>query len=266
MFIKSILRNGTLLVRGPAAEALSVRMMGVQARIGPEFRAVCAKAAADNDGPERDHVNFPRVEAPMTISPVRMYCVPQSWFDALYDKQGVTGPYILGFGSLLFFISKEWWVIEHEFAAGVCLFTTWAFLLKKLSPMAMEYMDKDIKEEDAKLDAVRSIPMKMMEETIVKMNENIDSAKHNHLVYDAKKENIALQLEAAYRQRLVDAHTQVKQKLDYHLHTDAVKQNFEHKHMVDWIVKNVRSSITPASEAATLKQCLVDLKGIAART
>jgi len=263
MLVKSILRNGSLLVRGPAAEALSVR--GIQARIGDEFREVCAKAEQENNGPERDHVNWPRVERPILPSPVRMLCVPQSWFDILYDKQGVTGPYILGFGSLAFLLSKEFWVIEHELMAGLTLYATWGLLIKKFGPMAVEQMDKDIAAENKEIDNMRDIPLQLKREEIGDLEASIDSARHGHLVYDAKKENVALQLEAAYRERLMEAHRQVKQKLDYHLHTDAVKQNFEHKHMVDWIVKSVRSSITPASEAATLKQCMVDLKALAAR-
>lgn len=266
MFIKSLLRNGSLLVRkAPATEALSVRLMGVEARVGPEYREVCAKAEADNNGPERDHVNFPRVEFPIQPSPVRMLFVPQSWFDLLYDKQGVTGPYILGFGSLLALMSKEIWVIETEFAGGIVMFATWGMLIKKFGPMVTETLDKEIKETEVEQNSIRDLPLNHMKDQIGAIEESIDSAKHGHMVYDAKKENVALQLEAAYRHRLLDAHRQVKQRLDYQLQTDAVRQNFEHRHMVDWIVKSVRSSITPASEAATLKQCMADLKGLAAR-
>ena len=58
---------------------------------------------------------------------------------------------------------------------------------------------------------------------------------------------------------------QVKKRLDYQLETSNVHSRFEQRHMVDWIVNNVRSSITPAQEAASLKQCVTDLKALAAR-
>lgn len=265
MFIKSFLRTGSLLARRPAAESLSKRFMGIEARVGPEFLAVCEKAEKENNGPERDHVNWPRVEYPMMPSPVRMHFVPQSWFDILYDKQGVTGPYILGFGSLLFCISKELWVVEHEFAHGVTLIATWGWLVHKLWPMLKEYCEKGVEADIVEIDNHRDIPLNAAKENITNIEEAIDSAKHTHLIFEAKKENVGLQLEEAYRQRLLEAHRQVKQKLDYHLQTDSVRQNFEQKHMVDWIVKNVRSSITPAAEAAALKQCMADLKSLAAR-
>jgi len=84
-------------------------------------------------------------------------------------------------------------------------------------------------------------------------------------LFEAKIENVALQLEDAYRKRLRNVHSQVKQQLDYLCDVEDVKRNLQHQSIVSWVVAQVRKSVTPELERAAMQQCLVDLKTLAAR-
>ena len=56
---------------------------------------------------------------------------------------------------------------------------------------------------------------------------------------------------------------QVKRRLDYQLQTANVLRANEQKHMVDWIITNVKKSITAKQEEDALKKCVADLKALA---
>jgi len=213
---------------------------------------------------ERDLVNFPPRSRPIDKPPVKLGVFPAEWFDAIYPKTGVTGPYMALVGVGTFLCSKEYFVMEHDFYVGIALAIVLSTMVKKLGPGITETINKDLDLEEANLRGIRQNEIDAcMSQIAAEQSAQADASAWTDIIA-AKKEAVGLQLEAEYRARLAAAHEQVKKRLDYQLETANVLRRMEQKHMVDWIIGNVKASITPAQEDMALKKCISDLKGLSA--
>lgn len=67
----------------------------------------------------------------------------------------------------------------------------------------------------------------------------------NKIIHAAKKENVQLQLEAAYRQRLHQLYQEVKRRLDYQLSVQNVYKRLEKEQAINYILNQVNASIGP---------------------
>jgi len=220
--------------------------------------------AVSTPNQERDLVNFPKRERQIERSPVRMGIFPEEWFTAMYSKTGVTGPYMALFGATTFLCSKEIYVMEHDFYVGICFLFCATFVIKQVGPDITAALNKDMDSDEAKLKSIRQGEIDFCKANIAaEEGAQLDTSAWADIIA-AKKEAVGLQLEGVYRARLQDAYTQVKKRLDYQLETANVVRRMEQKHMVDWIIGNVKKSITPAQEDAALKKCISDLKGLSA--
>jgi len=216
------------------------------------------------ENPERDYVNFPTRRPLETNLPVRHMIFPQTWFKAFYPKTGVTGPYTFAAGVLTYLWSKEIWVIEHEFWAGVEFYIAIGLILKFAGgPILTPMIDKVANETNAEVNKIQIDEIEKYKSAIEEQKESQVMASSYEELIQAKKEAVGLQLEAEYRSRLDNAYKQVKQRLDYQLELSNVMRRVEQRHMVDWIISNVRKSITKKQEDDALKKCVADLKALA---
>lgn len=75
---------------------------------------------------------------------VRLGFIPEEFFTFFYKKTGVTGPYTFAFTFTTYLISKELFVLEHEYYNGISMAILCVVLVKMLGPAAAAYLDKEI--------------------------------------------------------------------------------------------------------------------------
>lgn len=218
-----------------------------------------------DEGPERDVINFPRLKRPEHPGKVRMGVFPEEWFQFFYPKTGVTGPYLFGTGLLTYLYSKEIMVMDHEFFCGITLIIMFTYAHKKFGKQIAAYCDSEYEKELTLAQESHNSEVEAMKEVIENEARAQEETKCQALIFEAKKENIGLQLETEYRRRQMQAYSEVKKRLDYHLEVINIQRRLQQKHMVDWIVNNVQKSISGQQEKDMLSKCISDLKGLAAK-
>ncbi|XP_022920779.1 ATP synthase subunit b, mitochondrial [Onthophagus taurus] len=194
---------------------------------------------------------------------VRLGFVPEEWFTFFYKKTGVTGPYTLGITLTTYLMSKEIYVMEHEYYSGLSLLLMCVMGVKYMGPAVAKWLDKEIDEYEAGWNQGRKDQKDGLEEMIQDEERLQWSSEGQNMLIQAKRENVALQLEAAYRQRVQTAYQEVKKRLDYQVEIQNIEKRIAQKNLIDFVVSKVKSSITPDQEKQNIDKCISDLGGLA---
>ncbi|XP_033192467.1 ATP synthase subunit b, mitochondrial [Bombus vancouverensis nearcticus] len=209
--------------------------------------------------------NVPRPKRPIEPAPVRFGFIPDEWFRFFYPKTGATGPYVFLTTFSTYLLSKEWYILEHEYYGGICLLSIILYVSYKLGPKVATFLDKKVDEVEDNLNLSNNEIIEEQKAAIDNLEKEKWRTEGQLMIYDAKKQNIMMQLEASYRENLATVYTEVKKILDYHAQIDNIDRRIAQKHMVQWITNSVLKSITPEQEKANLLQCIKDLQSLSAK-
>lgn len=191
--------------------------------------------------------------------------MPMEWRTYFLPKTGVSGFYtfLVTFGTFLF--SKELYVLEHEFYNGLGMFTLCAILVKKAAPATAKLLDKWVDEYEYSFNVSREQAKAVYNEGIQQEERNQWRFEGQRMLVEAKRENVALQLEAAYRQRLLHVYDVVKKRLDYQLEAAHIREKLVQKNIINYVVREVHKSLSQEYLSKYFDRCVDDLAGIIAR-
>ncbi|XP_034839664.1 ATP synthase subunit b, mitochondrial-like [Maniola hyperantus] len=208
-------------------------------------------------------VTLKRAEKP---GKVRMGFIPEEWFLFFHPKTGVTGPYVFGIVVANYLFSKEIYVMEHEYYSALSIVPIMYLASTRLGPELAKMLDKDVDDFADALEKSRKNDLSVLEKNIKDAKEAQGRAEGQKLLMDAKKENIAMQLEAAYRERCMRMFLAVTGRMDYQVNLYRTSARIQQKWMLQWILHNVMKSITPDFEKAYLNKAIADVASLANRT
>ncbi|XP_045152228.1 ATP synthase F(0) complex subunit B1, mitochondrial-like [Echinops telfairi] len=194
---------------------------------------------------------------------VRFGLIPEEFFQFLYPKTGVTGPYMLGTGLILYFLSKEIYVVTAEMFSSIATIGLLIYGIKKYGPSVAEFADKLNEDKLAKLEEAKQASIKSIQDAIDMEKAQQALVQKRHYLFDVQRNNIAMSLEVTYRERLHRVYREVKNRLDYHISVQNVARRKEQEHMISWVEKSVVQSISAQQERETIAKCIQDLQLLA---
>ncbi|EFN75272.1 ATP synthase subunit b, mitochondrial [Harpegnathos saltator] len=206
-----------------------------------------------------------RMKRPIYPSPVRHGFIPEEWFQAFYPKTGASGPYAFIITLSTYLCSKEIYVMDHEYYNGLSMLIICIAVTKIYGPKVAEWVDKDIDDYEQSLENIRISEINEYKKWIAHEKQQQYSLEGQKMIMDIKKENVKMQLEGTYRERMMRVYQEVKKRLDYQMQIQNLERRITQKHMAQWIIDGVLKSITPDQEKATLQQCIKDLEVLAAK-
>lgn len=192
----------------------------------------------------------------------RMGLIPDEWFNFFYPMTGVSGPYLFMIGVGNYLCSKEIFVMEHEYYTGLSIALILYLISTRLGPQIGAVLDKEVDAIQAGWQKVIDDEIKAYQNVITQAKMCQIRAKGQDILMEAKKLNIALQLEAVMRERRMMVYKAVVDRMEYQYKKARSIARIQQKWMIQWILNNVKKSITPEFQKSVLSSAIVELSAM----
>jgi len=197
---------------------------------------------------------------PTNPGKVRLGFVPDEWFQFLYNKTGVTGPYILFWGALTTIFSKEYFIASADTVENMVWLVVVITLSKYFGKSLGQYLDSQVDARNKTfLDGLKD-STKTVDAQIVENEALLALPEANKIIHAAKRENALLQLEAAYRQKIAQVYQEIKKRLDFQLAVQNAYKRAEREQAISYILDGVNKSIGAAQEKEAFQSGLQQLR------
>ncbi|VEN48817.1 unnamed protein product [Callosobruchus maculatus] len=172
-------------------------------------------------------------------------CLPVEWWLYFVPKTGYTGlgTFLFTFGTYL--LSKEKYVLEHNYYGGLSMAIVCWGAVTYVGPEVAKMLDKEVEDYEAGWSKSRKDKAKILDQQIEDEVFHQYQADGQLMLVAAKRENVALQLEDEFRKRQVQVHKEVLKRLNYHVAVSLVNKRIMHKNLVQWVQKEVLAALSP---------------------
>lgn len=182
--------------------------------------------------------------------------VPDEWFLFFQSRTGITGFYTFCFTTTTYLFSKEIYVLEHNYYGGLSIAIVLYLAVRSIGPEVANSLDKIIDEYEAQWNQSRVELKGNLEEYILKEEEQQFKVDGQLTVVEAKREQVALQLEEEYRKRLMTVYETVIKHLNTILVYENRKNAYRQKNLREWVLKKVDEALTPDFLDKYLDDCI----------
>lgn len=187
---------------------------------------------------------------------MRLGFIPDEWFLFFQQRTGVSGFYTFCFTTGTYLFSKEIYVLEHNYYGGLSMALLCYVATQAVGAEIAKSLDKEIDLYEGMWIKHRENEKKAYEEQIEDEEHLQFSMDGQLIILEAKRENVALQLEEEYRIRLLHVYETVKKRLDYFVIYGSRKKMYIQRNINDWVLKKVHESLTPEFLDDYLNHCI----------